>query len=144
MSSAPGDVDVELVRRHLTAPAYHRWLGLELLEATSGRVVVGMPYREELLADPDGTYVHGGLLATLADVAGDFALVTRLGTGVPTVDLRVDYLRPALPGRYLRGVGTVVRCGRQLGVADATVLDDGDKELAVARGVYATGAAQSG
>lgn len=143
MSATADEVDVELVERLLTTPAYHKWLGLELLEATYGRVVVGMPYRAEFLADSEGSYVHGGLLATLADVAGDFALITRIGSAVPTVDLRVDYLRPALPGRYLRGVGTIVRCGRQLGVTDITVLDDQDKELAVGRGLYATGAASA-
>lgn len=137
-------VDVEKVRELLTAPAYHRWLGLELVDADAGRVVVGMPYRDEFTADPAGSYVHGGLVATLADVAGDFALVTELGYGVPTIDLRVDYLRPALPGTYLRGIGTVVRRGRQLGVADICVVGDDDKQLAVARGLYGTAAPSAG
>lgn len=128
------------VERLLTTPAYHRWLGLQLLDTEPGRVVIALPYREEFLADVDGSYVHGGLLATLADVAADFALISRLGYAVSTIDLRLDYLRPATPGQRLRAEGTVVRCGRRLGVADASVMDESGRQLVVGRGVYSTAA----
>ncbi|MFD1719658.1 PaaI family thioesterase [Georgenia deserti] len=131
-------VDVAVVRDLLTTPAYHRWLGLELLEAADGAVTIGMTCRPDLTADVDGSYVHGGILATLLDVAGDFALVTQLGVGLPTIDMRVDYLRPACPDDRLLATGTVVRRGRSLGVADARVTDADGKELAVGRGVYST------
>lgn len=132
------DFDREFVERLLTTPQYHRWLGLTLVEAEPGRVVVGMPYRKEFLADTAGSYVHGGLLATLADVAGDFALVSSLGYVVPTIDLRMDYLRPAHPDTVLVAEGKVVRRGRQSGVADAEVSDENGRLLAVGRGVYGT------
>lgn len=130
--------DRELVESLLTGPAYHRWLGLRLLEAVPGSVVVGMHCRPEFSGDTEGTYVHGGLLATLADIAGDFALITEVGFGLPTIDLRIDYLRPAKPGDSLRAAGRVVRRGRQLGVADVVVTDAGGRELAVGRGLYST------
>ncbi len=130
--------DTTTIERLLTAPVYHRWLGLQMVEAEPGRVVVAMPYRNEFLADVDGSYVHGGLLATLADVAGDFALISQLGYAVATIDLRVDYLRPALPGQRLQAEGTVVRCGRALGVADVAVADETGRQLVVGRGVYST------
>lgn len=126
--------DVESV---LTTPAYHKWLGLELASCAPGDVTVRMPYREEFLADVDSSYVHGGLLATLADIAGDFAFVSQLGVGVPTVDLRIDYLRAARPEVALLGRGTVVRRGRKLGVADVVVTDTDGREIAVGRGLYA-------
>lgn len=126
------------VERLLTTPAYHRWLGLHLLDVEPGRVVIALPYREEFLADVDGNYVHGGILATLADVAADFALISRLGYAVSTIDLRLDYLRPATPGQELRAEGTVVRCGRSLGVADASVTAESGRRLVAGRGVYST------
>ncbi len=134
-------VDSETVERLLTTPAYHRWLGLELVRAAPGEVEIAMDCRDELTADVDGSYVHGGILATLLDVAGDFALVTELGVGLPTIDLRVDYLRPARPGDRLLATGTVVRRGRSLGVADAVVTNGDGKKLAVARGLYSTAVA---
>ena len=134
-------VDVALTDHLLTTPAYHRWLGLELIEAEPGRVVIGLACRAELAADVHGSYVHGGILATLLDVAADFALVTELGVGLPTIDLRVDYLRPARPDDYLRATGTVVRRGRSLGVADAVITNAEGKQLAVGRGLYSTAVA---
>lgn len=125
--------------RLLTTPAYHRWLGLELVEVAPGTVTIGMDCRPEMTADTAGSYVHGGLLATLLDIAADFALVSEVGVGLPTIDLRVDYLRPARPGDRLLATGSVVRRGRTLGVADAVVVrEDDPRQLAVGRGVYST------
>jgi uncharacterized protein (TIGR00369 family) len=138
----PMVIDQDELRRIVETPPLHAWLGLRLTEARAGEVVIELPYRPELLAtpEPENGYVHGGILATLLDLAGDFALATLVGRGIPTIDLRVDYLRPALPGRTLVATGTVVRSGRRLGVADARVRDAEDgRELAVARGAWATG-----
>lgn len=134
-------VDTDLVRELLTTTAYHRWLGLELVRASAGEVVIGMGCRPEFTADPAGSYVHGGILATLLDVAGDFALITELGVGLPTVDLRVDYLRPARPDDRLLTTGTIVRRGRSLGVADAVITNAAGRQLAIGRGVYSTAGA---
>lgn len=135
-----GEVDRDLIEALLTGPAYHQWLGLELLDAGSGSVVIGMACRPDFGGNTDGTYVHGGLLATLADIAGDFALVTQVGIGLPTIDLRIDYLRPAALDDYLRATATVVRRGRTLGVADVVVTNGDGRELAVGRGLYSTAA----
>lgn len=131
-------VDRDLVESLLTTPAYHRWLGLELVDAGPGSVVVGLAARPEFAGDPDSTYVHGGIVATLADVAGDFALITQVGVPLPTIDLRMDYLRPAALDAQLRATGTVVRRGRSLGVADVVVTDGNGRQLAVGRGLYST------
>lgn len=130
-------ISTEELTRLLVTPPLHQWLGLELKEAEHGRVVIRMPYRQELLADVDGSYIHGGMLATLADVAGDFAVITGVGFAVPTIDLRVDYLRPARPDMELMAEGNVVKFGRQVSVADVQVTGDG-KQLLVARGLYST------
>jgi len=58
---------------------------------------------------------HGGPIAALIDTAGCFALVMVLAHGVPTVNFRTDYLRPAIH-TSLRAVATVRRVGRTVGV----------------------------
>lgn len=128
------------IDRLLTTPAYHRWLGLWLEDVGPGAVTIGLPFREEFLADVDGSYVHGGVLAALADVAGDFAVIAQVGYAVPTIDLRVDYLRAARPGMELRADGVVARAGRSVAVANIRVTGDG-RELLLGRGLYATGTA---
>ena len=60
---------------------YARLLGLEMLRATPGEVVVRMPFREEIIADDDesGRYVHGGATASLIDIfSADLPLISMI------------------------------------------------------------------
>ena len=79
---------------------------------------------------------HGGAIAGLIDTAGDFALVILLGGGVPTINLRIDYLRPAT-GAALLAVASVRRAGRTIGVVDVDVTDPEGRLVAIGRGSYA-------
>lgn len=82
---------------------------------------------------------HGGVIASLIDIAGDFALIAVLGHGVPTIDLRVDYLRPAF-GADLVARARVRKAGRTVAVVDVDVTHGDDRVLAVGRGCYGTSA----
>jgi uncharacterized protein (TIGR00369 family) len=118
---------------------YHRLLGLEMVRAVPGEVVIRMPFREDLLAGDDeiGRYVHGGAIASLIDSAGDFAVISAVGYDVPTIDLRVDYLRPVTKGT-LTATGRAIKTGRTLAVADVEVVDEDGKPVAVGRGAFKT------
>src|SRR5258708_35849407 len=65
---------------------------------------------------------HGGVIASLIDIAGDFALIAVLGYGVPTINFRVDYLRPAT-NTDLLAQARVRRAGRTIGLVDIHVTD---------------------
>jgi uncharacterized protein (TIGR00369 family) len=80
---------------------------------------------------------HGGAIASLIDIAGDFALFVMLGHGVPTINLRIDYLRPAID-TALTARAIVRKAGRTIGVVDIDVLDAAGKLAAVGRGTYGT------
>jgi uncharacterized protein (TIGR00369 family) len=80
---------------------------------------------------------HGGAIASLIDIAGDFALIAVLGHGVPTINFRTDYLRPAM-GAGLSAKATVRRIGRTVGVVDIDVVDDKGRVVAIGRGSYAS------
>src|SRR5262249_51161678 len=54
-------------------------------------------WREEWVVNPDRRYTHGGVLATLIDLGGDWAMVKKTGRGVPTINLHVDYHAGAMP-----------------------------------------------
>lgn len=126
--------------RMMRAPAYHRWLGVELVRAHEGEVEVRLPYREELLGDEAGTNIHGGIIAALADIAGCFAVISATGRDVPTIDIRLDYLRMAPPGEALIATARTVKAGRTLGLADVEVRTGSGRLVAVARATFATGA----
>jgi len=82
---------------------------------------------------------HGGPIASLIDTAGCFALVMLLGRGVPTINFRTDYLRPAIK-TSLTAIAQVRRVGRTVGVVDVDVVNDEGKLVAVGRGTFGSNA----
>ena len=105
------------------------------LDRERQQVVVDMPIASEFERHPGTGQFHGGVIASLIDVAGDFALVILLGGGVPTINLRIDYLRPA-GGDKLKASASVRRAGRTIGVVDIDVTDGSDRLVAIGRGCY--------
>lgn len=124
----------------MRASPFHRWLGVELIGADGGEVTVRLPFRPEFTGDDKGHSIHGGIIATLADIAGCFAVISAVGRDVPTVDLRMDYLRMARPGDDLIAVARTVKAGRTLGLADVEVRTGDGRLIAVARGNFVTSA----
>ena len=80
---------------------------------------------------------HGGPIAAIIDTAGDYALMMLLGRPLPTVNFRVDYLRPAIDTALIV-TATVRRSGRMVGVVDIDVADEAGRLLAIGRATYAT------
>jgi uncharacterized protein (TIGR00369 family) len=117
---------------------YMRFLGLEVVAEEEGRFEVRLPFRPEFLRRDDQDWLHGGVVSALVDIAGDYAVALSFGgAGVPTIDLRVDYLRPARRGDLV-AVGRTVRAGKTVSVADVEVRDATGALVAVGRGVYAS------
>ncbi len=82
---------------------HNRELGLEVLDFRhrTGEVWMRLPYAERLVGNPDDGVLHGGAITSLMDAACGMAVMVRLGMGAPiaTLDLRIDYLKPAGAGR---------------------------------------------
>lgn len=116
---------------------FHRFLGLSFETLEPGVVEVRLPFRPELISNPEVPYLHGGVIGALLDIAGDYAIATQLGHGVPTIDMRVDFLRSA--GREsLTARASVVKLGRTVGVADSEVRNDEGELVALGRILYST------
>ena len=104
------------------------YCGLEFTEVTERRCVVSCPMRPELL-NPAGI-AHGGLIATLTDVAaGSMALMAdgRAHT-IVTQSCNIHYLRPGT-GDTLRAESRVVRKGNRVCVVQVDCFS-GDGSLA--------------
>ena len=80
---------------------------------------------------------HGGPIAAFIDTVGDFAIGMMLGGGVPTINIRIDYLKPAV-GDALVAVARVRRAGRTVTVVDIDVFNPKDEPVAIGRGTYAS------
>jgi uncharacterized protein (TIGR00369 family) len=126
---------VEDLRRRIAASPFHAGFGISIEHATAGEVRLGWEARTDH-RNLQGL-VHGGILATLADIAMGLAVRTVVGPTRRhvTIDLHVQYLRPARPGR-LEARGSVVRVGTHVGFAEGAVMDAEGRLLIRASGTY--------
>jgi uncharacterized protein (TIGR00369 family) len=131
------DLTLDQVQALITRGPYHQWLGLTVLALHDDGIEIGAKWREEWVVNPERRYTHGGILATLIDIAADWAMLRQNGRPVPTIDLRVDYHRPAMPGD-LTARGRVIRGGAQFATAEAQIFDRDGKLIASGRGTYFT------
>ena len=131
------EVTIERAQELIDRGAYHRWLGIKVVALHDDGIELTATWREEWVVNPERHYTHGGVLAALIDLAADWAMVKKTGRGVPTIDMRVDYHSPALPGDLVMR-GKIVRMGGQFSVAEAQVFDQNGKLLCSGRGTYFT------
>ncbi len=125
------------LQRLVDSTPVHRALGLRVTGVGDHEIILEAETGPEHLAEDGGQYLHGGVVATMLDTAATFALIGATDTDWSTVDLRVDYLRPAPPGR-LEIRGDAVHIGRRLGRATAEVrAADAGVLLASATGTFA-------
>ena len=127
------------LRAEMERPPYHAVLRPQpvSVDAQAGTVTIRLPYREEFRRAPDAPGYHGGVVAALIDLAGHAAVAVTVGRMVPTIDLRIDFLR-APAGGYLTARGKLLRAGRSIARADVEILDDTNNVVAVGRGTYST------
>ena len=131
------ELTIEKVQELITRGPYHQWLGLKVIALYDDGIEIKATWREEWVVNLERRFTHGGILAALIDLGADWAMVKKLGRGVPTIDMRVDYHAVALPGD-LTIKGKVVRMGGQFSTAEAHVFDAAGKLLASGRGTYLT------
>jgi uncharacterized protein (TIGR00369 family) len=129
----------ERLSEWLEESPFHKLLGLKLdsVDRAAQTVSIRCLYGPNVERSPGTGQYHGGVIASLIDIAGDFALIAVLGHGVPTINFRVDYLRPVSGGDLLARA-RVRRAGRTVGVVDIDVEDSAGRLVAVGRGCYGT------
>ncbi|NMH64277.1 PaaI family thioesterase [Shewanella salipaludis] len=95
----------QLAGRFVNQLAQCRRLGLTVHEASEHHVLIELPYSQELIGYPDTGVIHGGVITTLMDTACGSAVVCAIFDKFasleisPTLDLRVDYMKPAEPNK---------------------------------------------
>ncbi len=118
----PGlDWDIESLEDLIRVPNFHDWMNLRVAAVQTGKATILLPYREELIGNPRIPSIHGGILAGLIDLAGGAATFTVCNAPTPTIDLRIDYVRPALE-RDTIAVAEIVNAGSTIAFVDVDVL----------------------
>lgn len=134
-----GDRKAQLARQFIEAIPHARALRLELTEIGDGVCAISMPYAEELVGDPRTGVIAGGAVSTLMDTCGGAAVMSHpeAPAGTATIDLRIDYMRPATPGQTIRARATCYHVTRSVAFVRATAHDDdADRPVAAATGAF--------
>ena len=118
---------------------FNRELGIRVVELGAGLAILEIPFRDALIGDVQRPALHGGVLSALMDTAGGAAVWTCIGEEdrCSTIDLRVDYLRPA-GLETVRARAEVLRVGNRVGVTNIRLYHPGADADVVAegKGVY--------
>ncbi len=130
---------LQKLQESVDAPPFHRFMKMrvESVDFEKGVVVMRLPFQAAFTRSDKVPQIHGGVSAAFIDIAGDYALVALLGHGVPTINLRIDYLRMA-ENTDLIATARVVKAGRSIGVVDIEVRDESSRVVAIGRGNYST------
>ena len=136
MSDTP--LTKEELQQRLAHSAFIDSLNLTVLTADPEKqqVVMRAAMRPEFERGRGTGQWHGGPIAAIIDTVGDYALVMLLGRPLPTVNFRVDYLRPAID-TALVVTATVRRSGKLVGIVDIDVANETGQLVAVGRATYA-------
>jgi uncharacterized protein (TIGR00369 family) len=133
------DVALTRLREEMARPPFHSILQPQAVAADpeDGSVTISLAFRDELARAPGEKAFHGGVIATLIDLAGHAAAAVQVGRMTPTIDLRIDYLRAA-DGGDLLAHARLLKAGRTVARVDISVTDSKGRLVAVGRGTFST------
>ncbi|MGE0398070.1 MAG: PaaI family thioesterase [Kofleriaceae bacterium] len=132
-------LQLQLVRRFSAAIPHNHALGIKVVDVTRTESLFELPYDEKLVGNPDTGVLHGGAITALLDgVSGCsvFASLTEMTT-IATLDLRIDYLRPAEVGKTVRAKATCYKTTRNVAFTRGVAYhDDPDDPIAHSVGTF--------
>ena len=132
----------ETVKRFFMDLPFSKFLGLNLDRLGGGRAKMSMPYQKKLIGDPKTGVIHGGVVTTLLDSCCGAAVMAAGSPKFPTatIDLRIDYMRPATPSQRIKAIATCYNLTKSVAFVRAVALDHNEeKPVAMAAGAFVTG-----
>lgn len=125
-------------------PPHAQAIGMELLEAGERRCKVRVPYAAHLVGDPDTGILHGGVITATLDNASGWAVRCHEdwaeGVSMATLDIRIDYMKPATPKLELIVEAECYQLGRSVAFVRAIAHQgDPDNPVATSMGAFMLG-----
>ena len=120
------DIRLRVARAFSAGVPHNSALGIQILEMAPSSVLFELPYDAKLIGNPDTGTLHGGAITALLDGASGAAVFAALSAMVPiaTLDLRIDYLRPAEPGRAVLARASCYKMTRNVAFTRAVAYHD--------------------
>lgn len=121
--TGPPPVDPAVIESMFVAAIpYCATLGLKFIGFRKHLVTLALPYREDFIGDPEFGTLHGGAITGLIDSVAGMAVFARIRKLLPiaTLDLRIDYLKPAKAGLTVHATGECYKVTRSIAFVRAT------------------------
>lgn len=118
---------------------HNRELGIRITDMGDTTAKMSMPFAPHLVGDPETGVLAGGVVTTLMDSVCGLAVMAAMPEPGPiaTLDLRIDYLRPATPGEVLLAEADCYRLTRSIAFARGTAYHaNGDGPIAAVQGTF--------
>ncbi len=117
---------LQLVKRHAAGIPHNRALGIWIAKTAPREAWFDLPYDPKLIGNPDTGVLHGGAITALLDGCSGAAVFCAMETFVPiaTLDFRVDYIRPAEPGKKIHAHATCYKMTRNVAFTRAVAYHD--------------------
>ena len=124
--AAPAGDDVHRIGSILESLPHNVKLGIRMVEIAPGRCTTYVEFRPELVGDPKRGVLHGGVVTTLIDATAGTAVYAAIpeGTSLATLDMRIDYLKPAEPDKRLYASAELYRLTRRIAFVRASAYQD--------------------
>jgi uncharacterized protein (TIGR00369 family) len=114
-------------------------IDMRVHEARDGVAVLSIPYDSRLVGDPETGVLHGGVITALLDTACGWAVMSapEQPLATATLDLRIDYMRPATVGARVWSRAECYRLTRAIAFARAVAYHDSPHDpVATAQGSF--------
>lgn len=141
-SDDPADPNAAIARQFIATIPHSRELGMTLEEIGDGVAVISMPYDARFIGDARTGVIHGGAVSALMDTCCGAAVISHEATPdvTATLDLRIDYMRPAAPGQTITARATCYHVTRTVAFVRAEAFDDDrNRPVASATGAFTAG-----
>jgi uncharacterized protein (TIGR00369 family) len=118
---------------------YVNALGGEVFVLAPGKVRMRLPYSLKLVGDPDTGVVHGGVITGFLDQSCGMAIGSKMSEpgSFATLDLRIDYMKPAKPNLDLTFDGECIKIAHEVAFARAFAYQESiDDPVAIATGTF--------
>lgn len=126
------------VTRFINTLNQARELGLTVVGAAPGQLTLSLPYSERIIGNPETGVIHGGAITTLMDTTSGSVMICGLDDFelCPTLDLRVDYMRPAEPGKPVHARAEIRKMTRNIAFTRCEAFQDDGEVVATCVGTF--------
>ena len=148
-----GDVRAMIAEFFNHQMPFHQLIGLDIVSYEKDAVELRIKMKPELVGNAVHGILHGGVTATILDVAGGMMVFAEVLENMKqvnqqtvfkrlhnlgTIDLRIDYLRPGRGEEFI-ATATVIRAGNKVAVARMELHNENGDHIAFGTGTYMVG-----